>query len=147
MNEHFSIERLWWLLRADFTAGYRTLLTVSGTLAGVDVVLDGRVAIPNATADQLLRLLDGDQAATIYLGVIGGQGFLLGRGNQQLSPQVIERVGEANVVILAGEEKVRLLDPPVLRVDTGVEASRPVMLGYRRVHTAPGRSLVMKVVT
>lgn len=38
MNEHFSIERLWWLLRADFTAGYRTLLTVSGTLAGVILI-------------------------------------------------------------------------------------------------------------
>ena len=38
MNEHFSIERLWWLLRADFTAGYRILLTVSGTLAGVILI-------------------------------------------------------------------------------------------------------------
>lgn len=121
-------------------------LGLAGTLAGVDVVLDWRVEIANATADQLLRLLDGRHPATIYLGVIGGQGFLLGRGNQQLSPQVIERVGEENVMILAGEEKVRLLDPPVLRVDTGVESSRPVMLGYQRVYTAPGRSLVMKVV-
>lgn len=121
-------------------------LELSGTLAGVDVILGSQVAAANATTDQLLRLLEGGRPATIYLGVIGGQGFLLGRGNQQLSPEVIERVGEENVVILAGEEKVRLLDPPVLRVDTGVEASRPVMLGYRRVHTAPGRSLVMKVV-
>ena len=38
MNEHFSIERLWWLLRADFTAGYRSLLTVSATLAGVILI-------------------------------------------------------------------------------------------------------------
>lgn len=122
-------------------------LDLSGTLAGVDVVLDRQVAIANATTGQLLQLLDDGRPATVYLGVIGGQGFLLGRGNQQLSPEVIERVGEENVMILAGEEKVRLLDPPVLRVDTGVEASRPVMLGYRRVHTAPGRSLVMKVVS
>ena len=122
-------------------------LDLGGTLAGVDVVLNGQVAIANATTGQLLQLLEGGHPATIYLGVIGGQGFLLGRGNQQLSPEVIERVGEENVVILAGEEKVRILDPPVLRVDTGVESSRPVMLGYRRVHTAPGRSMVMKVVS
>ena len=38
MNEHFSIERLWWLLRADFATGYRTLLTVSGALAGVILI-------------------------------------------------------------------------------------------------------------
>lgn len=38
MNEHFSIERLCWLLRADFTAGYRSLLTVSGTMACVILI-------------------------------------------------------------------------------------------------------------
>ena len=38
MNQHFSIERLWWLLRADFTGGYRSLLTVSATLAGVILI-------------------------------------------------------------------------------------------------------------
>ena len=38
MNEHFSIERLGWLLRADLTAGYRSLLTVSATLTGVILI-------------------------------------------------------------------------------------------------------------
>ena len=38
MNRHFSIHRLWWLLRDDLTAGYRTLLMVSATLAGVIVI-------------------------------------------------------------------------------------------------------------
>ena len=122
-------------------------LGLAGTVAGVDVVLNNAMVATDATGTQLLALLEAYRSATIFLGVIGGQGFLLGRGNQQISPAVIDRVGEENVVILAGEEKVRLLDPPVLRVDTGIEASKPVMLGYRRVHTAPGRSVVMKVVT
>ena len=121
-------------------------LGLEGTLAGVDVVLNRGVIVANASTAQLLELLATVRPATVYLGVIGGQGFLLGRGNQQISPEVIQRVGEDNVVILAGEGKVRLLDPPVLRVDTGIESSNPVMLGYRRVHTAPGRSIVMKVV-
>ncbi len=122
-------------------------LDLEGTLAGVDVVRDRRIIAPNVTATALVDLLAPGTPATIYLGVIGGQGFLLGRGNQQISPEAINRVGEENVIILAGEEKLRFLDPPVLRVDTGVETTRPVMLGYRRVHTAPGRSTVMKVVT
>ena len=160
LGDDSSLDRLCAALAAGMTPGHVYILgpgttvtrilehlDLSGTLAGVDVVLDGQVAIANATTGQLLQLLEDGPPASIYLGVIGGQGFLLGRGNQQLSPEVIERVGEENVVILAGEGKVRLLDPPVLRVDTGVEASRPVMLGYRRVHTAPGRSLVMRVVT
>ena len=121
-------------------------LGLEGTLTGVDVVMNRRIILTNATSSQLLDLLRTDRQVTLYLGVIGGQGFLLGRGNQQISPDVVEQVGEHNVKILAAEQKVRLLDPPVLRVDTGVEAARPTMTGYRRVYTAPGRSIVMKVV-
>ena len=121
-------------------------LGLDGTVAGVDAILNKRLVLADATQQQLLELLDTGPPATVLLGVIGGQGFLLGRGNQQIGPAVIRRVGEQNVMILAGEEKLRSLDPPVLRVDTGIETSEPVMLGYRRVHTAPGRSTVMKVV-
>ncbi len=121
-------------------------LGMDGTVAGVDAILNRRLVLADATQQQLLELLDTGPPATILLGVIGGQGFLLGRGNQQIGPAVIRQVGEQNVMILAGEEKLRSLDPPVLRVDTGIETSEPVMLGYHRVHTAPGRSTVMKVV-
>ena len=121
-------------------------LGLPAAAAGVDAVLNNEAVLFDAAESQLLELLETGRRAAVILGVIGGQGFLLGRGNQQISPAVIERVGEENVMILADEEKVRRLDPPVLRVDTGVESSRPVMLGYRRVHTAPGRSIVMKVV-
>ena len=121
-------------------------LGLPAAAAGVDAVLNNEAVLFDAAESQLLELLETGRRAAVVLGVIGGQGFLLGRGNQQISPAVIERVGEENIMILADEEKVRRLDPPVLRVDTGVESSRPVMLGYRRVHTAPGRSIVMKVV-
>lgn len=122
-------------------------LGLEGTTAGVDAVADGRLAARDASEARLLELLAEGREATIILGVIGGQGFLLGRGNQQLSPAVIRRVGEDNVIILASEEKLRSLDPPVLRVDTGVEKSDPALLGYRRVRTAPGQSTMMKVVS
>lgn len=122
-------------------------LGLEGTTTGVDAVANGQLAIRDASESQLLELLAGGGEATIILGVIGGQGFLLGRGNQQLSPPVVRRVGEDNVIILAGEEKLRNLDPPLLRVDLGVEKPDPALLGYRRVRTAPGRSIMMKVVS
>ena len=121
-------------------------LGIAGTMAGVDAVRDGRLAAGDASSSRLLELLAEGGEATIVLGVIGGQGFLLGRGNQQISPEVIRRAGEENVLILASEEKLRLLDPPALRVDLGTEEPAPALLGYRRVRTAPGRSAVMKVV-
>ncbi len=118
----------------------------AGTISGVDAVQNGRLVAGDASAARLLELLTPGREAAIVLGVIGGQGFLLGRGNQQISPEVIRRVGESNVLILAGEEKLRLLDPPVLRTDLGTEEPDPALLGYRRVRTAPGRRMIMKVV-
>ena len=50
MNEHFSIERLWWLLRADFAGGYRSLVTVSATLAGVILIASLIASEPGGTA-------------------------------------------------------------------------------------------------
>ena len=57
MNEHFSTERLWWLLRADFTAGYRPLLTVSATLAGV--ILIASLISSEATQDFFMSWYGG----------------------------------------------------------------------------------------
>jgi predicted polyphosphate/ATP-dependent NAD kinase len=137
--------RLYLLGPGTTVAAVSQALGVRASLLGVDVVLDGRLLAEDASEDQLRRLLDAHRDATLVLGVVGGQGFLLGRGNQQLSPRVLDRIGAENVVILAAASKVSALDPPVLRVDVGDDAPAPVVSGYHRVHTAPGRSIVLKV--
>lgn len=160
LGDEGGIDRLCASIAAGMVAGHAYILgpgttvarvlnhlDLEGTVVGVDVIVNRKRVLADATSRELLDLLETGLPATILLGVIGGQGSLLGRGNQQISPEVIRRVGEQNVMIIAGEGKVRGLDPPVLRVDAGIEASEPVMLGYRRVHTSPGRSIVMKVVT
>lgn len=119
-------------------------LELEKTLLGIDVVRAGRLVAADASERELLELLD-DLPATLVLGVVGGQGALIGRGNQQLSPAVIRRIGAENVVIVAGLHKLLALDPPVLHVDTGDPALDQELCGYRRVHVAPGRTLVSKV--
>ena len=119
-------------------------LGLEKTLLGVDVVRAGRLVAADASEQQLLELL-ADEPATLVVGVVGGQGALVGRGNQQLSPAVIRRVGAENVEIVAGLHKLLALDPPVLHVDTGDPALDEELCGYRRVHVAPGRTLVSKV--
>ncbi len=112
-----------------------------GTLLGIDAVEDGRPAGLDLREAQLLDLLDG-RPARIVISVVGGQGYVLGRGNQQLSPEVIRRAGPENLVVIASLEKLLALDPPRLLVDTGdLELDRELS-GYRRVRVAPGHTVV-----
>jgi predicted polyphosphate/ATP-dependent NAD kinase len=114
------------------------------TLLGVDAVRAGRLLGSDLAERDLLELI-ADEPVTLLIGVIGGQGSILGRGNQQLSPAVLRRVGIENVEIVAGLEKLLALDPPLLRVDTGDPELDRALCGYRRVHVAPRRTLVCRV--
>ncbi len=113
-------------------------LGIEGTLLGIDAVEDGRLVGLDLREAQLLDLLDG-RPARIVVSVVGGQGYVLGRGNQQLSPAVIRR-GE--LIVIASLAKLLALDPQRLLVDTGdVDLDRELS-GYRRVRVAPGHTVV-----
>jgi predicted polyphosphate/ATP-dependent NAD kinase len=116
-----------------------------GTLLGVDVALGGRPLALDATEAQLLRLLDRARDAGIVASVTGGQGFLFGRGNQQISAEVIRRVGREGIMVVTGAGKLATLDPPALQVDTGSAEVDAMLAGYIQVHTAPGQRMVMRV--
>ncbi len=100
------------------------------TLLGVDVYLDGDVVQTDATEEDLLRLLNG-RKAKLLVTPIGRQGFVLGRGNQQLSPGVIEMVGLDNVLIIATPTK--LAETPMLHSDSGDSGLDQQLCGYRKV--------------
>ena len=51
------------------------------------------------------------------LSPLGAQGFVLGRGNLELSPAIVRQIGIENIVIVATPAK--LARTPVLRFDTG----------------------------
>jgi predicted polyphosphate/ATP-dependent NAD kinase len=128
------------------TARILTALGVAGTVTGVDVVRNGRLVAADASEAELVALLSDGTPATLVLGVIGGQGFLLGRGNQQISPRVLALVDEEDVVIVAGAEKVAALDPPVLYVDLGGTDEVTKLSGYQRVRTGPKAATMLRVV-
>jgi predicted polyphosphate/ATP-dependent NAD kinase len=119
-------------------------MELDGTLLGVDAVESGRLVGADLNEAQLLDLLDG-RAAALVVGVVGGQGYVFGRGNQQLSPEVIRRIGLDNIEIVAALDKVLALDPPELRVDTGDPDLDRKLAGFRRVRIAPNRTLVVNV--
>lgn len=119
-------------------------LSLPATLLGVDAVVDGRLAGADLAEADLLRLMEGREASLV-VGVLGGHGSLFGRGNQQISSEVIRRVGRAHLIVLASMEKLLQLAPRMLQVDTGDEALDAMLAGYLPVRTAPDRSIFFQV--
>jgi predicted polyphosphate/ATP-dependent NAD kinase len=137
-----------YLLGPGTTVAYvNAALHLPASPLGVDAVRNGRLLASDASEAELLDLLRRYPAATLVLGVVGGQGFLLGRGNQQISPAVLDAVGTDNVEILAARTKIAALHPPVLRIDLGDEHATAPISGYRKVRTGPGQLTVLQVVT
>jgi len=119
-------------------------LGLKKTLLGIDVVLNRELVASDANETKLLELLDA-RDARIIVTVIGGQGFVFGRGNQQISPKIIRRVGKENVVIVATPNKLASLKGADLLVDTGDPELDAELGGYTRVVTGYGRSVVYRI--
>ncbi|WP_197738305.1 ATP-NAD kinase family protein, partial [Agromyces terreus] len=119
-------------------------LGVAKTPLGVDVVLDGRVLLAGASEQGLLDEVSRGPAAAVVT-VIGGQGFLLGRGNQQLSARVLDRLGERPLIVVAPEQKLIDLGGRPLLVDTGDPALDTRLAGFATVITGTGTTSVYPV--
>ncbi len=92
-------------------------LGLENSLLGVDLVRDGELLGSDLRANELLELI-GDQPAKIVLTVIGGQGHIIGRGNQQLSPELLHRIGRENLIVVATKTKLKQLDGRPLVIDS-----------------------------
>ena len=120
--------------------------------AGVDAYYAGKIVGEDLNERSIIELLEiytGKTTAKLpilYLGVIGGQGFLLGRGNQQLSFEVISKIGGNNVYIMANAAKLSQIVPSRLYVDFGEVNHSKIFPEYIKVHVAIDRTLVCKVV-
>ena len=91
------------------------LLDQKKTLLGVDVFLNKKIVAKDANEEKILQKISG-KPAQIIVTPIGGQGFIFGRGNQQISSKIISQVGLENIVVIATKSKLDRLKS--LRVDT-----------------------------
>ncbi len=122
-------------------------LGMEKSLLGVDVCLDGRIIAMDASESLLLSLLASDCRAEIILTPIGGQGCLFGRGNQQISPAIIHKVGKTHLHIVSTPEKLYALKGHPLWVDTGDQTLDKMLCGYFPVITGYKESIMYKVTT
>ena len=126
------------------TAEVARQLGIRKSPLGVDVVLDGRQVLTSASEEQLLAEVALGPAQAVVT-VIGGQGFLLGRGNQQLSASVIRALGDDPLLVVAPEQKLIDLHGRPLIVETGDPELDARLAGHIRIVTGPGTSSLYAV--
>ncbi|SDG25632.1 Predicted polyphosphate-or ATP-dependent NAD kinase [Pseudomonas benzenivorans] len=93
-------------------------LGLDTTLLGVDVIENGRVIAHDVNEAQLFELVHG-HPARLLVTAIGGQGHILGRGNQQISPRVLRAIGLEHLRVVATKRKLGTLQGRPLLVDSG----------------------------
>ncbi|MEM2106216.1 MAG: ATP-NAD kinase, partial [Candidatus Bathyarchaeia archaeon] len=142
--ECMEVGRLYILGPGSTVRAVAEALGIEKTLLGVDVVKDGKIVAVDVNEAELLNLI-GKDGASLIVTPIGGQGYIFGRGNQQLSPEVLRRVGKENVIVIATRRKILSLKGRPLLVDTGDPELDKEFHGYLRVITDYGEETVMKV--
>ncbi|WP_435147416.1 ATP-NAD kinase family protein [Halobaculum sp. P14] len=129
-----------WVLGPGSTVGaVKDELGVDGTAIGVDVYRGGDLLVADATEQEILDALGDDNV--IVVSPIGGQGFVFGRGNPQLSPAVIRR---CDIEVVASRAK--LDDIRTLRVDTDDPELDERLRGWVKVRVGKFERRMMKIV-
>jgi len=92
-------------------------MNIKNTLLGIDAVYKKKIVGSDLNEKAILEILEKYPKAKVILSPIGSQGFILGRGNLQLSPKVIKKIGLDNIIVISTPNK--LAHTPIIRVDTG----------------------------
>lgn len=117
-------------------------LGVQKSTLGIDVLHNGEVHVQDATEQDILSSLNGEQAR-IIISPMGQQGFIFGRGNQPISPTVIRQVGASNIIIVSTPTK--MIHTPSLFVDTGDPSLDHQLSGWTQVITGYAMAIRKKV--
>jgi len=112
-----------------------TDLGLENTLLGVDLVHEQALVAADVTEAQLLEHIARHDEVKLVITLIGGQGHIFGRGNQQLSPAVIRAVGRDNIIIIATKTKLEALNNRPLIADTGDSELDNELAGYIKITT------------
>lgn len=133
--EHMEEDTYYLIGAGTTTRGIMQMLGLKNTLIGVDLIQNKQLIANDIYGDKILEFIKGKKTKLIVT-VTGGQGFLFGRGNQQITPEVIREIGKENIVILATKGKIAEFHHQPFLVDTPDEELNRELCGYYRVVTA-----------
>jgi len=112
------------------------LLNLPKTLLGVDVYLGTKVIALDVDERKLLEIIPKYPKRKLVISPIGGQGFVFGRGNQQISPKVLRYINREDILIVVLPSKLRMtktfwIDTGDLEIDRRLEGFYKAITGYR----------------
>ena len=140
-------DRLYLLGPGTTTGKLKELLRMEYSLLGIDAFNDGRSRGKDLRETDILQLFRSYPKRSILITPIGGQGFLLGRGNQQISPEVIRETGKENIIVVCTPQKLHSLKGSPFLVDTGDPLLDRELGGYVRVLTGIAERTIYPVST
>jgi len=126
------------------TAEIMSQLSLDNTLLGVDIICNQQLIASDVDENTILQTIK-QQTAKMVVTVIGGQGHVFGRGNQQLSATVIRQIGDKNIIIVATNEKLRSLDKRPMIADTGDASLDKQLAGLYSVVTGYQQKTLYKL--
>ena len=134
-------DRIYVLGPGTTTMAIGSALDVELTRLGVDVVRNGRVVARDVDADTLNSLVP-DEGATVVVTPLGQQGFVIGRGNQQIDYRVLQR---SELRIVATPSKMISLGGRPLWVDSGHPEVDAAICGYTKVFTGAKAEVIYPI--
>lgn len=121
-------------------------LDLNGSLLGVDLIYNQQLVARDLSEEDVLTLLNGKQAGLVITPT-GGQGFLLGRGNHQISPRVMQFIEKKDIIVAATPEKIISLNGQPLYIDTGCLDTNLKLAGYYKIVTGFRRAMMYRAIS
>lgn len=126
------------------TATVMQLLDLKNTLLGVDLIKNKQL-VGNDLNEQSIMSQVQHAPTKLILTPTGGQGYLLGRGNQQISPEVLNQINTDNIIVIATINKLSSIPDNTLLVDTGDPILDAKISGYRKIITDDQSTLIYRI--
>ncbi|MCD6275823.1 MAG: ATP-NAD kinase family protein [Thermoplasmata archaeon] len=138
--ENMESDTLYLLGAGTTVAKIAEILGVEKTLLGVDALYNGKIIGGDLAEKDILSLIEKYSKVKLIVTPIGSQGFIFGRGNQQISGRVLKKIGKENIIVIATPKKLMSLEKLRVDIDDG-----DFLRGYQKVLYGYGRYKLMKV--
>lgn len=113
------------------------------TILGVDIVKNKELVAKDVNEKQILDIIKGNRAKLVIT-PMGGQGYILGRGNQQLSADVLKHIDKKDIMIIATPYKLHSIGDKDLLIYIMDDEVEEKLSGYYKVIIGYGRYMMMR---